>query len=87
MRFFVMEYNRKTDEGRWTEFAEVDAALADLSVKEAERFPEMEVVLLMGRSIEDLKITHGRYFMTPTEMVQRLKDGLAEDQKRVLQAS
>ena len=81
MRFFVMEYDRKKSVGHWTEFGVIDDALASLRTKEASRSPEVEVVLLMGRSLDDLKMTHGRYFMSPMEMVERwqqrtLVDGL-----------
>ncbi len=79
MRFFVMEYNRRTEEAHWTEFGVIGDALALLREKEAKKVAEMEVVLLMGRSIGDLKITHGRYFMGPVEMAQRWQERVAAD--------
>ncbi|MEO8540567.1 MAG: hypothetical protein ABI577_12580 [bacterium] len=79
MKFFVLEFDRSNERLLWTEFEQIESALADLSVKEAARQPQVEVVLLMGNSINDLKVTHGRYFMSPTELVQRMKDRLTAD--------
>jgi len=44
-----------------------------------ERLPEyadMEVVVLSADSVETLHETHGRYFYTATELVQKLRDAL-----------
>jgi hypothetical protein len=44
-----------------------------------ERLPEyadMEVVVLSADSIETLHETHGRYFYTDAELVQKLRDAL-----------
>jgi hypothetical protein len=46
---------------------------------ELERLPEyadMEIVVLSADSIETLHETHGRYFYTAAELLQKLRDAL-----------
>ena len=71
MSYFLMEYNRKTETPSLSRFEDSSEALAALSIREAGRRPEVEVVLLIADSVEQLKRTHGRYFMTIPEMAER----------------
>jgi len=46
---------------------------------ELERLPEyadMEVVVLSAKSEAILRETHGRYFLTDAELIQRLRDSI-----------
>jgi len=46
---------------------------------ELERLPEyadMEVVVLSAKSEDTLRETHGRYFLTDAELVQRLRNSI-----------
>lgn len=80
MKFFVLAFDRSRDRLlHCSEFTEIDQALAALRIEETARQPEVEVVLLMGTSIEDLKITHGRYFMSPMDLVERWRARLLAD--------
>jgi len=72
MSYFLMEFNRDDASRILTRFENSQAALAALREHEAARRPEVEVVLLMAESEEQLRRTHGRYFMTIREMAQRM---------------
>ena len=80
MKQFLVEYDRfGTAPAAITAFQDSRAALASLKQREARRRPEVEVVLLFAESIDDLKVTHARYFMTTDEhdrQIERLGKGL-----------
>ena len=73
MKYFLVERDRSTRTPRYMELSDRDEALRLLNEKEKTRAPEMEVVLLVARTIEDLKGTHSRYFLTARESNDRLK--------------
>jgi len=81
MKYFVVEYERPTGTLRMCrEFpkTEYKAAAAlrferDLANRE---HPEVETVLLGADSLESLKITHGRYFYTVSELAGQMVDYL-----------
>jgi hypothetical protein len=76
MRFYVLTYDQ--ERGRILDIENygpdgADAALArrfELDRQYAER-PTVEVVLLSAESQEALKLTHGRYFKTVSELVRQ----------------
>ena len=73
MKYFLLVYDRKRGEIRsQSEYpsAARDKALADrFALLQAQTDPEVEVVLLGANSYDDLRKTHGRYFMTLKEAV------------------
>ena len=81
MKYFVVEYERPTGTLRMCrEFPYTDykaaAALRferDLANRE---HPEVETVLLGADSLEALKITHGRYFYTVSELAGQMVEYL-----------
>ncbi len=83
MKYFVVEYERPTQTLRMCqEFPGTDYAAAaklrferDLANRE---HPEVETVLLGADSLDVLKVTHGRYFYTFTELAQQMLDHLRE---------
>lgn len=56
----------------------MDEALALLGERERERAPHVEVVLLSARSLDDLRITHGRYFMDEVAIARQLRETLTQ---------
>jgi hypothetical protein len=69
LHYFLLEKNHKTGKlgvSEFTEKADADSALFD---RESNRLPEVEVVLFMAWSLDDLKHTHSRFFKTLDEMV------------------
>ncbi len=81
MKYFVVEYERPTGTLRMCrEFPETEYAAAaklrferDLANRE---HPEVEIVLLGAGSLEKLKVTHGRYFYTVSELAGQALDYL-----------
>ena len=71
---FLVEYDRRQQTRRVTVFAdtEIQRANQELRAREAAKPPHMEVVLLSAESEDDLRKTHGRYFYTTEELLQRL---------------
>lgn len=69
MHYFLVEFDHSRNQARWQEFKAAGPALEQLSLREAERLPHVEVVLLMANSLDELKKTHGRYFQTAAELV------------------
>ena len=66
--YFLIEHNRTTKETHWKYFSDYAAAQFAGLQKEQEYFHakrrEMEVVVFEANSIDDLKRTHSRYFVT-----------------------
>ncbi|WP_129658636.1 hypothetical protein [Rothia halotolerans] len=64
---FVIEYHRRTGEKKVTEFGQQDgykrAVKARLAQERTNHDPDVEIVALMGSSLDALKQTHSRYFM------------------------
>ena len=81
MKLFVVEYERPTGTLRvFKHFPETEYAAAaklrfelDLANRE---HPEIETVLLGADSLEALKITHGRYFYSVSELAGQMVDYL-----------
>ncbi len=73
MNYFVVEYNRKTHESTVTVWQDdYPSARADLHARERDGETSVEVVLLMGESLQSLKITHSRYFVAAGELLASL---------------
>lgn len=74
MTSFLMQYNRRTGHLDVTEFvgdtAREEAMAARVDAEDSRPSPDIEVVVLTANSLDDLKVTHGRYFFTPTELVR-----------------
>lgn len=70
LHYFLLEYNRRDGDLVVSEFAENDEATAALHEKETNRAPDVEVVLFMARSLDDLKHTHSRFFKSLEELVE-----------------
>ena len=63
MKHFLMVFNRKTGALRMKEYADVrDAILQRLEEEQANDNPDVEIVVIGAPSLEDLKVTHSRYF-------------------------
>lgn len=80
MRFFLTQYDRTARQAHVTAFDDEAEALRELRLREAAREPNVEVVLLMARSEDDLRRTHARYFSgieALFEEVAALSDELA----------
>ena len=80
MKQFLIEYDRSCSApAAVSTFEDTAVALAQHRDREGQRRPEVEVVLLFAESIDDLKITHARYFMTTDEhdrQIERMAEGL-----------
>lgn len=79
LHYFLLEYNRRDgtlDVSEFTENAEASAALHE---RETNRAPEVEVVLFMARSLEDLKHTHSRFFKSLDELVDDLRSAVGAE--------
>ena len=63
MKHFLMVFNRKTGQLRMKEYADVrDAILQRLEEEQTNDSPDVEIVVIGAPSLEDLKVTHSRYF-------------------------
>ena len=79
MTYFLLEYNRLSERAEVTAYADAADALKVLSAREGAKAPEVEVVLLMADSVEQLKRTHSRYFLSAQQMflsAQEMMDNL-----------
>ena len=57
-----MIYNRITGEYRYEEYDDSDLALVKRSELEQSLGTEYEVVVLSAQNIDELRVTHGRFF-------------------------
>jgi hypothetical protein len=76
MSFFLVEYDQLTGRVRVDSFENESDALRQLGDREAAKKDGTEVVLLFGKSMDDVRITHSRYFAN--------EHGLLEDAARDL---
>lgn len=76
MKYFIVERDRKRANSTWCEFSDRAQALKALSDKEAAREPHVEIVLLRAASLDELRVTHGRYFMGAKELISRTSGNL-----------
>jgi hypothetical protein len=76
MTNFLVVYNRRTGASTVREFAEGHGREAIRERFEAEREhrgdADIEVVVLVSSSPEELRQTHGRYFESPGEILERV---------------
>lgn len=60
---FLIEYNRRTSSRRITRFdVSRDALRKRLELEKERTDPDIEIVSLIGESIDAIKQTHSRYF-------------------------
>ena len=65
MKHFLIVYNRRTGERKMTEYAESTQAIrARLEAESQNSNPDVEIVVIGAASLDDLKVTHSRYFTT-----------------------
>ncbi|MGI9279658.1 MAG: hypothetical protein ACR2PX_08500 [Endozoicomonas sp.] len=80
--FYLIEHNRTTKATQWAEYSDYPVAQAACLQKEQQYFldnrneMEMEMVVFEANSIDDLKLTHSRYFVTH-EVADEPKDNTA----------
>jgi len=73
MSFVLIQYDRRA--GKTTllqEYTQRDEAYARRRLLEADKDANTEVVVLEGASLDDIKRTHRRYFLSLSELVQAL---------------
>lgn len=69
MKQFLIEYNRSTGTRKLAEFDEASQAIRQRIIAETENTdPNVEIVVIGAPSLDDLKITHSRYFK-PDELL------------------
>jgi hypothetical protein len=75
MAHFLLIYNRAAGQLlRQQEYTDAVAAIADRFAAEVEFAgqPDVEIVVIGAESEEELRTTHGRYFLGLTELAARL---------------
>ena len=72
MKFFVVEYERRSQAVSVAEFVTSEEALLYLRNREAMRGPTLEVVFFMARDLDSLKATHSRFFSAAQEITAPL---------------
>jgi hypothetical protein len=72
LTYFLVEYDRKLQKAVVTEFADAARAIPELNARELARRTDVEVVLLIADSREQLIRTHSRYFLSTQELRNRL---------------
>jgi len=73
LHYFLLEKDHASGGLVVTEFYEKSEADVALHERESARAPDVEVVLFMSRSLDDLKRTHSRFFKTLGERVGELE--------------
>jgi hypothetical protein len=71
MSFFLIQYDRPA--GKMTllqEFASREEAYAQRRVLESNKAANIEVVVLEANSLDDIKRTHRRYFLSLAELIE-----------------
>lgn len=69
MKYFVLTYDRTTDQVAVMPFDDDASAFAELKRATLAKRPTDEVVLFYADSEDTLKRTHSRYFFTEREMI------------------
>ncbi|OFT77996.1 hypothetical protein HMPREF3104_00425 [Corynebacterium sp. HMSC30G07] len=65
MKQFLIVYNRRTGDRQLTEYAYgAQAIRARLEAESQNSNPDVEIVVIGAASLDDLKVTHSRYFTT-----------------------
>ena len=63
MKHFLIVFNRKTGERDITEYKDSREAIVQrLAEEQSNDNPDVEIVVIGSPSLEDLKVTHSRYF-------------------------
>lgn len=63
MKHFLIVFNRKTGERDITEYSDSREAIVQrLAEEQSNDNPDVEIVVIGSPSLEDLKVTHSRYF-------------------------
>ena len=63
MKHFLIVFNRKTGERDITEYNDSREAIVQrLAEEQSNDNPDVEIVVIGSPSLEDLKVTHSRYF-------------------------
>ena len=63
MKHFLIVFNRKTGERDITEYEDSREAIVQrLAEEQSNDNPDVEIVVIGSPSLEDLKVTHSRYF-------------------------
>lgn len=63
MKHFLIVFNRKTGERDITEYKDSREAIVQrLAEEQSNDNPDVETVVIGSPSLEDLKVTHSRYF-------------------------
>lgn len=76
MTYFLLTYDRIADRVAVAPFADVERAAAELERTTLAKRPTDEVVLFYTDSIDTLRRTHSRYFLTEREMIDTALAGL-----------
>ena len=82
--YYLVLHDRRQGTSSWEEFEHQPLALQALREKEAAKEPHEEVVLFMADSLDELKRTHGRFFMGVRELFEQLGDERALRPTRTL---
>ena len=65
MKYFLIVYNRRTGDRQMTEYTDAAQAIrARLEAESGSSNPDVEIVVIGAASLDDLKVTHSRYFTT-----------------------
>jgi hypothetical protein len=73
MAFFLIQYDRRAGKMlALQEYAAREEAYARRNDLERSKEDHIEVVVLEGGSLDDIKRTHSRYFLTLAELIDRL---------------
>ena len=65
MKHFLIVYNRRTGDRQMTEYTDAAQAIrARLEAESENSSPDVEIVVIGTASLDDLKVTHSRYFTT-----------------------
>jgi hypothetical protein len=91
MKYFLLVYDRKTGQlSERLEFAESERARALAERFARERVyrssPDIEVILIGADSVDSLKQTHARYFLSPAEIVSGWLEWLSPGGRSLLPA-
>lgn len=74
--WFLLEYHRESGALKITEFDNSSDAMRARVTLEREVPRGVEVVVLVGKSLETLRRTHARYFKSATEILRETADSL-----------
>ena len=79
LRYFLLELDHRSGDLVVSEYGENEEATAALHERESRREPEVEVVLFMAHSLDDLKRTHSRFFKSLKELVKDFQSAVGAE--------